>query len=195
MNDKFQTQDSNQQARLVLIVGIYDNENKATQATEKLIEEDFPADRISLLHKAAGTGDDMLGLTYSSIGDRVKVWGEQGAFWGALWGLLAGAAGLFVIPGIGTLLAAGPIVEALGGAIAGATVTGGAMAGAAVLTELASALHSIGIPQEELEQIHNAIEQGHFVVILHCDPNEVNQCTTHLRWAKADPIITIPISK
>jgi hypothetical protein len=36
-------------------------------------------------------------------------WGKSGAFWGGLWGMLSGSA-LFVIPGIGPLLAAGPLV-------------------------------------------------------------------------------------
>jgi len=193
MNDKLQTQNEHQKVRMVLVVGTYDSKSKATRAVGKLIEKDFPADRISLLHKSGGMGDDMLGLAYSTSGERVKVWGEHGAFWGALWGLLVGATGMFVFPGIGTLLAAGPIVEALGGVIAGATLAGGTMAGAAAMTELASALHKIGIPEAELATIHSAIEQGQFIVILHCDPEQADQYTTHLRWAGADPVVELPI--
>jgi len=193
MNDKLDTQNEHQQVRMVLVVGTYDSEIKATCAVEKLIEKDFPADRISLLHKSGGLGDDMLGLAYSNSGERVKVWGEYGAFWGALWGLLAGASGMFVLPGIGTLLAAGPIVEALGGVIAGATLAGGTMAGAAAMTELASALHTIGVPEAELATIHSAIEQGRFVVILHCAPEQADQYIIHLGWAGADPVVALPI--
>ena len=193
MNEKSKTESDREQARMVLVLGTYENEGQATRAVEKLIEQDFPADRISLLHKSGGPGDDMLGLTYSSTGERVKIWGEHGAFWGALWGLLAGATGMFVFPGVGALLAAGPIVEALGGAIAGATLTGGAMAGAAALTELGSALHRIGIPETELAAIHSAIEKGRFIVILHCDPGQADQYSTHLKWAGADLVVEIPI--
>jgi hypothetical protein len=181
------------QPRLVLVLGIFDGENRATSAVEKLIERDFPADRISLLHKASGPGDDMLGLTYSSTEERVKVWGKHGIFWGGLWGLLTGISGLFVLPGMGAVLAAGPIVEALGVTIAGATLGGGAMAGAAVLTELASTLHEMGIPEEELATIHDSIEQGHYIVILHCSRNEVEQNERHIKWAGADPVMTLPI--
>ncbi len=46
-------------------------------------------------------GDDPLGIYYTGVGDRMKGWGALGAFCGALWGLLAGAAGMFVIPGLG----------------------------------------------------------------------------------------------
>ncbi|HHJ16214.1 MAG TPA: hypothetical protein ENJ80_05895 [Gammaproteobacteria bacterium] len=180
-------------ARLVLTVGIYDNEKKAVRAIEKLIGEEFPADRLSLLRKTGGMGDDMLGLAYTNTAERVKTWGEHGAAWGALWGLLAGATGLFVLPGIGPLLAAGPVVEALGGAIAGAAAAGGVMSGAAVLTELASALHRIGVPEQEIEQIHDAIESGRYVVILHCEPDQAEHCAMRLGWAGADQVIVMPI--
>ena len=193
MNKKSRTDKDHQQTRLVLVIGIYDSETKAARAVEKLIEQDFPADWISLLHKSGGPGDDMLGLAYSNSEQRVKVWGKHGAFWGGLWGILAGATGMFVFPGTGALLAAGPIVQALGGAIAGATLTGGAMAGAAALTELGSALHRIGIPETELAAIHNAVEQGHFIVILHCEPGQADKYTIQLKWAGADSVVEIPI--
>ena len=46
---------------------------------------------------------------YYNAGDRMKRWGEIGAFWGGFWGLLFGA-GIFAIPGIGPVLVAGPLV-------------------------------------------------------------------------------------
>ena len=193
MNDKLQATDEHQKVRKILVIGTYDSETKATSAVEKLIEKDFPADQISLLHKSGGTGDDILGLTYSDTSERVKVWGEHGAFWGALWGLLAGATGMFVFPGVGALMAAGPIVEVLGGVVAGATLGGGAMAGAAAVTELASALHRIGIPETELATIHDDIEKGRFVVILHCGPEQAEKYAIQLRWAGADPVVELPI--
>jgi len=179
---------------MVLAVGVFDNEDKAARVIEKLVEEDFPADQLSILRKAGGLGDDILGLAYTDTAERVKAWGEHGAVWGALWGLLAGATGLFVLPGIGPLLAAGPVVEALGGAIAGAAVAGGGMVGAALLSELASALHRIGIPEADIEMIHSAIEAGHYVVILHCDPEQADHCAKHLGWAGADPVTVMRVA-
>ena len=193
MTDTQHGNDTPHSARLVLAIGVFDSETKAQRVIEKLIKEDFPADRLSLLRKSGGAGDDMLGLAYTDSSERIKAWGEHGAAWGALWGLLAGATGLFVIPGIGPLLAAGPIVEALGGAIAGAAVAGGAMAGAAVLTEFASALHRMGIPETRIEDIRAAIEGGKYVVILHCQPDEAERCARRLDWAGADPVIKLPV--
>ena len=181
------------QERLRLVVGIYSNQERAQQLVEKLIHEDFPMDRISLLSRAGGSGDDMLGVTFHDTADRMKAWGKHGAFWGAVWGLLASASGMFVLPGLGPLLVAGPIVEALGAAIAGAAVAGSTMAGAAAVSHLASALHRIGIPEEELEQIESAIETGHCVVILHCAPEEAEKQSHTLAWSGADPIYQLPV--
>jgi len=169
-----------------LLAAIFDSEDKAIKAVEKLIDEDFPADRISLLRHSGGLGDDSLGIAFSSTGERMKVWGEHGAFWGALWGLLAGASGLFVAPGVGALMAAGPIVEALGGALTGAALTGGAMAGAAALTQLGQALRHFGIPEASLERLHQAIENGKIVVLLHSDPEQEDKLLGQLRWAGAE---------
>jgi len=90
-------------------------------------------------------------------------------------------------------LAAGPVVEALGGAIAGAALTGGAMAGAAALTQLAAALHRIGVPDADIELIHDAIQQGRYAVILHCKPEQSEQCAMRLGWAGADPVVIMPV--
>ncbi len=181
-------------ARLHLAVGVFDDSDKATKLVEKLVAEDFPQDRISLLHKSGGSGDDMLGITYQNDSERIKVWGEHGALWGALWGLLAGATGMFVVPGLGALMAAGPVVEAITAAIAGGVLTGGAMAGAAALTGLAAALHRMGIPEDVLQKVHDAVEQGSYVVILHCSEEEVDGCLTKIRWAGADQSYDFPVA-
>jgi len=100
---------------------------------------------------------------------------------------------MFVIPGFGALLAAGPIVEAIGGAIAGSALGGGTMAGAAALTQLGSALHASGIPEQELQQIHQLVEAGKFIVILHCTPQQKDQCHQILKQHHADPLYDIPV--
>jgi hypothetical protein len=67
------------------------------------------------------------------------------------------------------------------------------MAGAAALSQLASALHRIGIPEADIELIHRAIESGHYVVILHCEPNQADHCAMRLGWAGADPVTVVPV--
>ena len=168
-----------------LLVALFDRQPEAEWAVRLLIERGFPMDMLSILGKGQSSGDDPLGLYYSSVGDRMKGWGSMGAFWGGLWGLLAGAAGLFVIPGIGPVLAAGPVVEAIAAAVAGAGLGGGAMAGAAAASQLSVAMHRSGVPEEKLEALHDAIEQGHYLVMLRLDEEEAGKWQTLVAHAGA----------
>ncbi len=180
------------QPRLVLVAAVFGNETQAQRAVERLIENDFPMDRISLLHHNRGSGDDMLGISFHTNGERIRAWGKQGAFWGALWGLLGAASGLFVLPGAGALMAAGPIIEMLGSALVGAAAAGTVMAGAAVVEELASALHSAGIPEERLQELHDDIMSGHPLVLLHCPPGD-EACRHALDGSGAQKLREIPV--
>mgnify|MGYP001824253727 FL=1 len=175
-----------------VILALFPDESRAERAVRELIERNFPMDMISLLGKAQSGGDDPLGLYYMNTEERVKGWGKMGAFWGGLWGLFTGAAGLFLIPGLGPLLAAGPIVEAIVGAAAGAGVGGGVMAGAAALSHLAVAMRRVGIPEDQLEAIHAAIEAGQYVVMLRVDADEVTRWRQLLESRGAGPLLVFP---
>lgn len=164
-----------------LLVGVYDNEAGAQRAVAKLQKKGCAMDMLSVLGRVHPSGDDVLGIYHMGVGSRMKVWAKQGAFWGALWGMVTGAAALIVLPGLGPVLAAGPIVEAiisaLGGGVLGAavggTLGGAAMAGAAAGTHLSAVMHRMGIPHERLEQLHSAIEQGHYVLLLRAVTAEI----------------------
>jgi hypothetical protein len=157
-----------------LLVAVYDNEVDAQRAVEQLNKSGCPMDMLSVLARAHPSGDDVLGIYYTSAGARMKAWAKHGVLWGALWGMLTGAAALVVLPGVGPVFAAGPIVEilisAFGGGVLGATVGGAvggtAMSGAAAATHLMTMMHRMGIPHEQLEQLHAAIEQGQYVLLL-----------------------------
>jgi hypothetical protein len=163
-----------------LLVALFDRHQEAEGSVRLLVERDFPMDMLSVLGKGESGGDDPLGLYYSSVGDRMKGWGKMGAFWGGLWGLLTGAAGLFVIPGIGPVLAAGPVVEAIATALAGAGLGGSAMAGAAAASQFTVAMHRSGVPEEKLEMLQNAIQQGHYLLMLRLDEDEAGKWQTLL---------------
>lgn len=171
-----------------VIAAVFQSPENATHIVEQLIDEDFPMDRISLLYRAGGYGDDFLGISYGSETERIRVWSAQGALWGSLAGLLAGASGMLLVPGVGALLAAGPIIDA----IAGAAVGAGVMAGSALATRVAIALRRLGIPQEKLEHLHRAIMEGRTLLLVHCgniDPQVLQQ---RLSWRGADDITILP---
>ncbi len=144
-------------------------------------------DQMSLLHRGGGMGDSPLGIVYSGPGERIKVWGEQGVLWGALGGLLAGLSGLFLVPGIGAVFAAGPIVEALVGGIVGGTT----LVGAAALTSITMALRRMGVPEEKLTLLHSAIDGGSYVVMLHTDAAQSAKLTQQLGGAGAESVFEI----
>jgi hypothetical protein len=175
-----------------ILLALFEHETTAERALRELIDRGFPMDMISLLGKAQSSGDDPLGLYYASAGERMKGWGKMGALWGGLWGLFTGAAGLFLMPGIGPLLAAGPVVEAIVGAAAGAGVGSGVMAGAAALSHLVVVMRRVGIPEEQLDSVHSAIETGQYLVMLRVDTDDLPRWRMVLDSAGAATILDFP---
>ncbi len=106
-------------------------------------------------------------------------------------GPLAGAAGMFVLPPIGAVLAAGPIAEATASALEGAVVAGAAMMGATADPHLAIAVRRIGIPKEKLDRLHQAITEGRYVVVLHGKSGEIERWKP-LLGRSAGEIVDLP---
>jgi len=78
---------------------------------------------------------------------------------GAL-GWLAGV-GALAIPGLGPLIAAGPILATLSGAAVGGTVGG-----------LTGALIGMGIPEYEAKQYESKLRHGNILMAVHVDDSE-----------------------
>ena len=171
-----------------LIAAVFDRPEQAHPLVEQLIENDFPMDRISILHRAGGEGDDFLGIAYGDDRERIRVWSEQGALWGSLAGLVAGVSGMFFIPGVGMLLLAGPVINAITGAAVGA----GLMAGSALATRLGIALHRLGIPEERLDRLHQAIMDGKTVLLVHVENLDPKALQQRLLWQGAEDVLTLP---
>ena len=98
------------------VVGVFDNHSAAEEAVRKLQRDGFDMRRLSIIGKGYHKDEQVVG--FYTTGDRMKTWGGIGAFWGSVWGLLIGAAFVW-IPGFGPLAVAGPLanllVTALGG--------------------------------------------------------------------------------
>lgn len=76
---------------------------------------------------------------------------------GGVLGLLAGI-GALAIPGVGPLIAAGPILAALSGLAVGATVGG-----------VAGALVGLGIPEVEAKVYEGKVKNGNILIAVHTD--------------------------
>lgn len=146
-------------------VAIYKTHELAENAISKLHKAGYDMKNLSIVGKDYHTDENVIG--YYNIGDRMKKWGSQGAFWGGLWGLLFGSA-FFIIPGFGPLLIAGPFVASLIAALEGALALGG-------LSALGAALVSLGIPKDSVLSYETEIKAGNFILIAHGTSNEVAQ--------------------
>src|SRR5689334_10147747 len=99
------------------VVGIYSSHTEAEASIKELQRSGFDMTKLSIVGKDYQTEEHVIG--YYNTGDRMKVWGKRGAFWGGFWGLLFGSA-LFFVPGIGPLIVFGPLVAWIVGALEGA---------------------------------------------------------------------------
>ena len=147
------------------VIAIYDTHVEAEEAVRELQKSGYDMQKLSIVGKDYQTEEEVVG--YYTTGDRMKAWGKSGAFWGGLWGLLFGSA-FFMIPGIGPLLAAGPLVAWIIGALEGAVVVGGVSA-------LGAGLYSIGIPKDSIIEYETQVKMGKYIIIAHGSPEEVNK--------------------
>jgi hypothetical protein len=147
------------------VIAVYGSHEQAEKAIRELQQSGFNMQKLSIVGKNYQTEEDVVG--YYTTGDRMKSWGKMGAFWGGLWGMLFGSA-VFFIPGLGPLLAAGPLVAWIVGALEGAVLVGG-------LSAVGAALFSIGIPKDSVIEYETQVKAGKFVVIAHGSPEEVSK--------------------
>jgi len=146
------------------VVAIYGAHAQAEEAVKELQRSGFDMKKMSIVGKDYHTDENVVG--YYNAGDRMKYWGKQGAFWGGLWGMLFGA--FFIIPGLGPILVAGPLVAWIVGALEGAVVVGG-------LSALGAGLYSIGIPKDSVVQYEAALKADKFLLVAHGTAGEVAQ--------------------
>ena len=156
------------------VVAVYSTHAEADQAVKELQRGGVDMHKLSIVGKGYHTDEHAVG--YYNTGDRMKYWGKAGAFWGGFWGLLFGSA-FFLIPGLGPILAAGPIVGWIVGALESAAVVGGVSA-------LGAGLYSMGIPKDSIVKYETALKTDQFLLIANGTAAEVAKAkdiieTTH----------------
>ena len=139
------------------VVATYKSHVEAERTVKELQTSGFDMKQLSIVGRDLQTDQHVVG--YYNTGDRMKYWGGLGVFWGWIWGLLFGSA-FFFIPGIGPLVAAGPIVGWIVGALENAVVLGGVSA-------LGAGLFSVGIPENSILKYETEIKDGKFVLVAH----------------------------
>jgi hypothetical protein len=164
---QMQNERTNMTTKTNCVVAVFKSHVEAETAVKDLQRAGFDMKKLSIIGRDYHTDEHVVG--YYNAGDRMKYWGKLGAFWGGFWGLLFGSA-FFLIPGVGPLLFAGPIVSYIVGALEGAAVVGG-------LSALGAGLYSMGIPKNSIIQYETAVKSGKYVLIAHGSDME----TVHAR--------------
>jgi hypothetical protein len=157
--------------------GIYKDRATAEVAVDQLVSAGFSNQDVSvLMPDNEGTRDFAAEKNTKAPEGTATGVGVGGTVGGTL-GLLAGI-GALAIPGVGPLIAAGPIV----GALAGVGV-GGAVGG------LVGALVGLGIPEYEAKRYEGHVKDGGILVSVHCDSSqEISRAKDILKATGADDI-------
>jgi hypothetical protein len=145
------------------VVAVFESHDRAEEAVKALERAGFNMKQLSIVGKDYHSEEHVVG--YYTTGDRMWYWGKLGAFWGGVWGLLFGAA-FFLVPGIGPVLVAGPLVSAIVGGLEGAAFAGG-------LGAIGAALYSIGIPKHSVLEYERALRSDKYLLVAHGTADEV----------------------
>lgn len=144
----------------ISVYGIFKNRSQMNEGLRMFRDARYrPEDVSVLLPETPGTKD--MGVENSTKSpEGAAVGGAAGAVAGGVLGWVVGI-GALAIPGVGPLLAAGPIMAAMAGMGAGAALGG-----------VTGALVGIGIPEYEAQRYEGRVKDGGILVSIHCDNPE-----------------------
>src|ERR1041384_3582483 len=140
--------------------GIYRDRVSVENAVDALRAADFRNTDISVLFPENEGTKDFAVAKQTKAPEGTTTGATSGAVIGGGLGWLAGI-GALAIPGLGPLIAAGPIVAALAGAGAGGVVGG-----------ITGALIGMGIPEYEAKRYEGRIKKGGILLSVHSDNSE-----------------------
>ncbi len=173
------------------VIGVFTNRPQAERAAAEIRSEGISDDRISVVAREGyihgdnnDTNDSFVNTTKGARDSERTDNAEDdqnlssgtttGGALGGVTGLLAGA-GLFTIPGLGPILALGPIVSGLAGATAGG---------------IAGSLVDMGISPERSEHYEADVERGGILTAVECEQSKINDVATVFRRNGAKDVET-----
>ena len=159
------------------IYAIATTESQANQILDRLIAGGFSTNDISVLFPDKGSTHEFAHEKHTKAPEGAVTGVTAGGVVGGAIGLLAGI-GALAIPGVGPLIAAGPLLAALSGAAAGAAAGG-----------IAGALIGMGIPEIEAKRYENRVGEGNLLISIHAsDGDEVDRAKKILSDCGAEDI-------
>ena len=154
---------NDKQDKQIAVFGLFNTRGQVEQAIDTLRTAGFrPADMSALLPDWGATSE-VAHEKHTKAPEGAATGAATGGILGGDLGLLVGL-GALAIPGLGPLIAAGPIVATLAGAGAGGAVG-----------TLVGSLIGMGIPEYEAKRYESFLNQGGAILAVHADDRE---------WAK-----------
>ena len=142
------------------VFGIFPTTEGVESAVSELRSQGFRSSDISVLWPQNLGSKDLSHERASKAPEGAATGAGSGAVIGGTLGWLVGI-GALAVPGLGPLVAAGPIVAALAGAGAGGAVGG-----------VTGALVGMGIPEYEAKRYEGRIRKGGILLSVHADDGD-----------------------
>jgi hypothetical protein len=147
------------------VVCLYPTVDAAEGAVRELGRGGFPIQHVSIITRDLGSEKKVHGFVTPC--DVAKSAARTGAWVGGIFGLLAGAAFVW-LPGVGPLIVAGSLTSALMGGLEGA-------AAGAALTGVLGWLGSLGISRQHILKYEESVKAGKTLVVAHGSVEEVRK--------------------
>ena len=150
------------------VFGLYSRRQQVENAVDELKAQGFRNTDVSVLFSENVGTKDFAHEKGTKAPEGLATGATSGAVVGGALGWLAGI-GAIVIPGIGPLIAAGPVIGALTGVGVGGTVGG-----------VAGGLIGLGIPEYEAKRYEGRIKEGNILLSVHADDSEWADKAEHI---------------
>jgi hypothetical protein len=156
------------------------DDTHAVRILNRLKQGGFQGDNVSVLHSDGRSKPKLSTENSTKAPEGAAAGAGTGALLGGTVGWLAGI-GMLAIPGLGPLIAAGPILAALSGLAVGGTVGG-----------LTGGLIGMGIPEYEAKEYETRLREGKVLIAVHTNDqnDEAARVRTMMSEEKAEAIST-----
>ena len=161
------------------VIGVFKHEERAKEALNELKSRGFADREISLIARDKGKGGEEGGGEEKGRGESFTMEHQDlsegvvsGGTLGGIAGILAGA-GALLIPGIGPIVAAGPLAAFFTGVVGGGLVGG---------------LVDYGIPEERGRYYEGRVKQGDILLTMKVDDREADRVSSLLRNYGAEDV-------
>ena len=139
------------------VFGLYSTRRQVENAVDELKAQGFRNTDISVLFSETVGNKDFAIDKVTNAPEGLATGATSGAVVGGALGWLAGI-GALAIPGVGPLIAAGPIIGALTGVGVGGTLGG-----------ITGGLIGLGMPEYEAKRYEGRIKSGNILLSVHAD--------------------------